>query len=75
MNTIELKKRFFSFLWRLGGMVAVALLAFVGSNLDLVNLPPAVIGVMGLIIGEVTKTLNKRFELGAKMLGAFRGNT
>lgn len=67
MNTEELKKRFLSFLWRLAGMSLVALVGFVGQNLNLVNLSPAVMGVAALIVGELTKFLNNKFELGAKL--------
>ena len=72
MDTEELKKRGSSFLWRLGGMALVALLAFVSSNLDLLNVSPAVIGLVSLVVGELTKTLNKTFELEDKALGAVR---
>lgn len=60
----ELLKRFKSFFWRAGGMLVVAVGAYILQigdvfKLDwhtLVNL--AVIAVVGLAVGEVTKWLN-----------------
>jgi len=58
-NKAILIKRSKSFIWRLGGMLAIALLDFVGGQLGLFNLPPEVVVVVGLILSEVTKQLNK----------------
>lgn len=58
----ELKKRLLSFAWRLGGMVIATVLAFLGDNLDLINASPAVIGIVGLVIGELTKLANNYFS-------------
>jgi hypothetical protein len=55
----QLKKRLKSFSWRLGGMVVVAVLAFVVDNATLLEIPPYLVVVLGLILGEVTKYLNK----------------
>ena len=68
----ELLKRLKSFGWRLLGMSLVALLAFVSSNLELFNLSPAIIGLLGLIAGELTKWLNNAFALEDKALGAIK---
>ena len=68
----ELLKRLKSFGWRLLGMSLVALLAFVSSNLELFNLSPAIIGLVGLVINEITKQLNNTFSLEGKMLGGIR---
>lgn len=57
-NKTILIKRFKSFVWRLGGMVAVAVLNFVGGQLGLFNMPPEVVGVVALVIGEITKYIN-----------------
>lgn len=54
----ELKKRLLSFAWRLGGMIATALLAFVLENLNILDISPEVITVVGLIVGEITKAIN-----------------
>jgi len=59
----ELLKRGKSFAWRFGGMALVALLAFISSNLDLLKLSPEVVGLIGLIVGEITKSINSYFEL------------
>lgn len=39
-------------------MALVALLAFLSENLGLLNLPPQVVVVLGLIFGELTKWIN-----------------
>lgn len=58
----ELKKRLLSFAWRLGGLVASACLAFLGDNLDIFNMSPALIGIVGLVIGELTKLSHNYFS-------------
>lgn len=58
MNEV-LKKRVSSFVWRLGGMVAVAVLAFVIDNATLLEIPPYLVVILGLILNEWTKYLNK----------------
>jgi len=47
-----------SFAWRLGGMAGVAILAFSMDNIGLLNLPPEVVVILGLIVGELTKWIN-----------------
>jgi len=47
-----------SFLWRLGGFIAVGIVGFVAKNLDLFALSPQVTVVAGLLLGELTKFLN-----------------
>lgn len=59
----QLIKRLKSFGWRLLGMGCAMSLAFVADNLDLVQLSPAVITVIGLAIGEATKWVNNYFSL------------
>ena len=55
----ELLKRLKSFGWRAGMMILSVLIAFVLDNLKVLNLSPAIIGILGLILGEVSKILNK----------------
>ena len=62
-NKKELLKRSKSLLWRAGGQLAALLLAFAAENLQLFNLPPIVIVVLGLAISEATKTLSN-YRLG-----------
>jgi len=57
-NKSVLKSRTKSFLWRLGSMVGVALLAFLGENIGLFDLPIWAVTVIGLLSGEITKILN-----------------
>lgn len=58
MQDSELKKRSKAFAWRLGMMIAAAVVAFVAENLGLFNLPPQLVVVLGLVLGEVSKYLN-----------------
>jgi len=51
-------KRTKSFLWRLGGYIAVAWLDCVAMNIGLFDLPAPVVAIMALAIGEVTKYIN-----------------
>lgn len=53
-------KRLQSFAWRLGAMLAVAMVAFIAQNLDLLHVNPELQILIGLILGEVTKWLNTR---------------
>ena len=52
-----LKKRFFSFLWKLGAMSVTYFIAFVMANIDMFGLPLLVTTIIGLIASEVTKFL------------------
>jgi len=51
-------KRLKSFSWRLGSMIASALIAFSLDNLDLLHIAPEYVAIIGLLLGEVTKALN-----------------
>lgn len=62
MNT-KLKSRILSFLWRLGAMVAVAILGFVSDILPDIATPEVVMVVVALIIAEITKFLNSEYHL------------
>ena len=46
-----------SLLWRFGAVLTVAALDFVAANLGLFNLPIEAVGIVGLILGELTKQL------------------
>ena len=54
---VILKKRFFSFLWKLGAMILTYFIAFVMANIDMFGLPVLVTTIIGLIASEVTKFL------------------
>lgn len=54
----QLAKRLKSFLWRLGSYIVVSGIALIVDNLGLFNLDPAVIAVIALIGGEITKYIN-----------------
>lgn len=49
-----------SLAWRVGDVLAVHGIDFVATNLELFNLPPWLVVVIGLLLGEVTKWLNSR---------------
>lgn len=57
-NKTILKKRFKSFVWRLGGMTLVAILSFIAESIELFDLAPGFVVVIGLIVGEISKYLN-----------------
>jgi hypothetical protein len=63
------KKRLLSFLWRLGVYVVVAGIGFIVQNLTELGVKPEVVAVIALIAGEVTKWLNSKYQLGARVLG------
>jgi len=58
----ELAKRGKSLAWRVGMMALAAAVAEATGALDLLNLSPGVIGLLGLVLGEVSKTLNKQLS-------------
>jgi len=53
-----LKKRFFSFLWKLGGMIVTYFLAFIMANINMFGLPVLIVTIIGLIVSEITKFIN-----------------
>ncbi len=53
-----IKNRVKSFIWRLGGVMAIAGLDWVANNLGLFNLDPMWITIIGLVVGEGTKFIN-----------------
>lgn len=57
----ELRNRFKSLCWRLGGMIVVAVIGFVIDNETALQIPTWLIVVLGLVSGEITKFIaNKR---------------
>jgi hypothetical protein len=53
-----LKSRFYSFLWRIGAYVAIAVLNFAMEQVGLFDLPPAAVVVIAYVVGEITKFIN-----------------
>lgn len=47
-----------SFAWRLGGYIATALLAWVLETLTAIGIDPAIVAIVALIVGEITKFIN-----------------
>lgn len=68
----EFKKRLLSFIWRLGAYVVATTLTFLVVNLADLQLPQWLNLMIGLAAGEITKWLNKTYQLGSKALGAFK---
>lgn len=63
MNTdTQLVKRIKSFLWRAGMVGLTAAVAWVLANLDLLHLPTWAVGLIGLVLGEVSKYLNSKTQ-------------
>ena len=58
------KKRFFSFLWRISWMVAASGIAFLTQSLGDFNLPPYIVIILGLVLGEISKWVNNAIKLG-----------
>ena len=66
---IELKNRVLSLLWRGGVAAIVAFIAVVSDKLPGIGLPEMITAVIILVLNEVTKYLNKKYQLGARVLG------
>jgi len=58
-NKAILMKRFKSLVWRLAMMAGAILVDFILANLGLLDLSTPVVGFIGLVLGEVSKYLNK----------------
>lgn len=56
MNT-KTKKGLISLLWRLGAVLVIALVDFTAANLGLFDLPVEVVGISGILLGEISKQL------------------
>ncbi|MFA5300669.1 MAG: hypothetical protein WC389_20975 [Lutibacter sp.] len=55
----QLISRLKSLGWRVLMMGLAIVVAFLIDNLNVVNLPPTVIAVIGLVLGEISKQINK----------------
>lgn len=56
---IDLTKRLKSFLWRLGMATLAFIVSWILSNLELLELGTTTTMVLGLLLGEVSKYLNR----------------
>lgn len=56
-------KRVKALLWSIAMMVVSVLIAVVAEDIQLLNLPPAVVVLLGLVLAQVSKYLNSRPEL------------
>jgi len=54
----QLVKRLKSLLWRAGAVGLIAGLSAIAEGLGAVGLPIWTVGVLGLVLGEITKFLN-----------------
>jgi len=59
-NLDILLKRLESLAWRMGSVLLVALINFVATNMELFDLPPDIQIVIALVLGEITKILNRK---------------
>lgn len=57
-NKQILKNRALGFLWAGGGMLATFGLEFVTTNIGLLDLPVWAVGVIGLLVAQLTKYIN-----------------
>jgi len=60
IKAVLLSNRFKSFYWRLGMLVLAALIGGILDNINILSpyLSPASIGILGLILGEISKAVN-----------------
>jgi len=56
----QLKKRLKSFCWRGGMMLLAVAVDFTANNLADFQFPVGVTVVLGLVLGEISKALNKK---------------
>ncbi|MCH7640971.1 hypothetical protein IID22_02090 [Patescibacteria group bacterium] len=56
----QLKKRLKSLAWRAGMMGVAAAVAAVADGVAGLGLSPAIVGILGLVLGEVSKQLNSK---------------
>lgn len=63
----EFVKRLKSFGWRLGMMIAAAVVAFLIEQLKILDVSPTIVAVLGLILGEISKQINQNLK-GLKVL-------
>lgn len=61
-KTIYYSKRVRSFLWRIGAVMAVAGLAEVSAQLNVIVVDPKLQVFIGLILGEITKAVNNWYS-------------
>lgn len=54
----KLISRIKSFAWRIGMMTVAFVIAIILENVNLLHLSPAITGVIGLALGEVSKFVN-----------------
>ena len=59
----EMLKRLKSLAWRAGMMLAALVVGFLIENLGVVELPPTITMVVGLILGELSKQINKNLQV------------
>lgn len=65
----ELKKRLLSLLWRAGLAGVVAIITLIVKELPNLGLPEFITIMVILVLNEVTKWLNKTYQIGARILG------
>lgn len=58
----EFERRFYSILWHGGIMMAVALLDLFGQSLELFNLPTWLIGILVVVVPQITKWLRNYYD-------------
>jgi hypothetical protein len=56
----QFTKRLKSLMWRAGMMALATFVSFLAGNFQELGFSPAVTGVLGLVLGEVSKYLNTK---------------
>lgn len=68
----ELKSRLLSFAWRIAIAAIIGALAMAVNILPSLNLNTAITAVIILVLNEVTKFLNDKYQFGSKVWGAIK---
>lgn len=61
-NKDKLLKGLKSLLWRILMMALAIVIKFLIDNLGLFELSPTITGILGLILGEISKIINKNYQ-------------
>jgi len=69
-----MNNRIKSFLWRLFAYTVVAVITYTTANLTDLGVNAQLVAVIGLVAGEITKVINKRYNLETKAIGVIKNS-
>jgi len=67
-----MNKQVKSFLWRLGAMVVVTAINYTVENLTGLGVSEPLVVIIGLVSGEITKIINKKYLIEEKVGSIFK---